>query len=408
MGNHAIDGRGSIVNGLRNRNFTPYWVATLFYFAGMHMETTAYSLLIYTLTKSAFLLGLATAISALPDLVSILGGFMADLLKKKKILHIAQTILGINALFMAFLLSIGVVEYSYIVMLSFIHTTALQFVTPARLAYIPELVKKEDFMNAYSLFYIAMNIMRISGPLIAGVLASTVGIAGVYFAVGICHLAFNIPLRATQPLEVNTERSTFSMMEDMKKLLSFARHNTTILTLIGLGIGLTILSQSANILNPIFAEELGVGAIGLGLINSAAGVGALIGSILSAFISHSKRKPMLLLGSGIFKGAVLVLFASSKIFYLSLFFMALGGIAEGIHTTSRSALFQLCATNEMRGRIMSLYFMTSEFRPLGTIIIGSLAQNYGASLAVGVFGLLWTAVCAAVSLVRPKFRSLEI
>lgn len=373
----------------------------------MHMQVTAYGLLIYSITKSAFLLGLATAISAIPDLMSLPGGFVADRMGKKKMLQIAQIITGVNALILAVLLWIGIVEYLYIVILSFTYSVALRFVLPARLAFIPEIVKKDEFMNAYSLFYVAMNIMRILGPILAGILTYSIGIAGVYFLIGTCHLLFVIPLHTTKIIETKSNTKS-SMKADLFALLTFSRRNTTILTLMVLGSGLTLLAQSTNILNPVFAEDLGVGAIGLGLLNSATGVGALIGSIVSASISHYKRKSMFLLISGILRGLGLFLFANSTTFYLSMIFMGIGGVTEGIHTTARSALFQLCATDEMRGRVMSLYFITSEFRPVGTLLIGAVAQNSSARFAVGTFGLVWMIFCTTIGIVYPKFRRLRL
>lgn len=400
---------GKTLSGLHNKNFASYWIASLAYYAGMHMETTAYGLLVYALTKSAFLLGLATAISTLGDFLNIPGGFIADRVKKKSILYTAQAALGVNAIITAVLLSAGIVEYQYIVILSMIHTMAMQFALPARLSFVSEIVSKEEFMNAYSLYYVALNTMTVTAPAIAGLLASTIGVAAVYFVIGACHLFFIVPFQATQVLGAVKPRPKASMRKDFVELLSFARHNTTILTLLVLGCGLTLFGQSATVLNPVFAADvLDVGPVGLGLLGSAQGIGSLVGSIFSASISHSKRKTLLMLGSGVLRGTTLLLFASSKLFYLSLFFMALGGIANGIHTTSRSALFQLCSPNEMRGRVMSLYMVTSELRPIGTLLIGIIAQNVGAPLAVGVFGLIWAASCVAVAVLRPSFRRLKL
>ncbi len=393
---------------LRNKNFTSYWIATFAYYAGMHMERTVYGLLVYTMTKSAFLLGLATTISTLGDVLNIPGGFVADRMMKKKVLYIAQAVLGGEAILMAVLLWAGLVEYQYVVFLSLIHTMAMQFALPARLALVSEIVGKEEFMNAYSLYYVALNTMTVTAPVIAGILASAASVAAVYFVIGVCHLSFIVPFKATQ-VQVVVKSHRASIRKDFAELLRFARQSSTIATLIILGCGLTLFAQPATVLNPVFAVDiLDVGAVGLGLLVSASGIGSLIGSIFSAFISHFKRKTLLLLGSGVFRGVTLLLFATSNVFYFSLFFMALGGIANGIHTTARSALFQLSATDDMRGRVMSLYTITSELRPVGTLMIGTFAWKFGAPFTMGMFGVVWAAFCAAVAISRPTFRRLKL
>ncbi len=401
--------RGKMLSVLHNKNFTSYWIATFAYYAGIHMEITAYGWLVYSITGSVFLLGLATTISTLGDFVNIPGGFIADRGKKKSILNIVQATLGINALLTAVLLSTGSVEYQYIVILSLIHTMARQFAMPSRLSIISEIVSNEEFMNAYSLYYVANNSMTVLGPIIAGILASTLGTAAIYGVIGISHLFYLVPFRATHIISHVKAHHQASIRQEFGELLSFARHNTTILTLLGLGCGLILFSASATVLNPVFASDiLGVGPIGLGLLGSATGVGSLVGSLISASLSHSKRKTLLLLGSGVLRGVALVLFAGSTLFIFSLIYMALAGIANSIHTVARSALFQLCSPSEMRGRVTGLYEVTHELRPVGTLLIGILAQNAGAPFAVGVFGLIWAGFCIAVAVLRPSFRRLKL
>ncbi|MCK4953585.1 MFS transporter, partial [Candidatus Bathyarchaeota archaeon] len=355
-------------SSLRNPNFRWYWLAEFPYYSAMRMRGLAQSWLVYEMTKSPFLLGLVAAISGIPSIIlALFGGILADRVKKKSLLFVAQAALGLNALALAILVSTGVVGYWHIVTLSLLNRITMTLTMPARLAFISEIVSEEEFMKAYALYYVALNLLGIIGPALAGTLVSIIGVAGVFYTVAACHFSFNgllLMIKASRTATATPRpQSTSSIKKDITELLSFTRYSPPLLTLIGMKAALASFEMSAMTLMPVFASDiLGVGVIGFGILQAAGGLGSLAGSLLIASIGETKRKALLLLSTGITRGMMLILFAISRIFYLSLAIRLFMGIASSVSLTLRSSLYQLYTTDELRGRVTSLYLMN--FAPL--------------------------------------------
>ena len=398
-------------SSLRNPNFRWYWLAEFPYYSAMRMRGLAQSWLVYEMTKSPFLLGLVAAISGIPSIIlALFGGILADRVKKKSLLFVAQAALGLNALALASLVSTGVVGYWHIVTLSLLNRITMTLTMPARLAFISEIVSEEEFMKAYALYYVALNLLGIIGPALAGTLVSIIGVAGVFYTVAACHFSFNgllVMIKASRTATATPRpQSTSSIKKDITELLSFTRYSPPLLTLIGMKAALASFEMSAMTLMPVFASDiLGVGVIGFGILQAAGGLGSLAGSLLIASIGETKRKALLLLSTGITRGMMLILFAISRIFYLSLAIRLFMGIASSVSLTLRSSLYQLYTTDELRGRVTSLYLMN--FAPL-SLPMSAAAEVLGASLTVGVGGLFSMAFYTAVAVLLPKFRRLSL
>ncbi len=399
-----------IFGALQNRNFRIYWIGEFAYYGGLRMRNLAQSWLVYEMTKSAFLLGVVAASQGLPRIIlSLLGGILADKVKKKHLLFAIQVGLGLNVFVLAILVSRGVVEYWHIALSALLDGTLISFALPARLAFVSEIVSKDDFLNAYALYYVALNLMSTVGPSLAGFLVAGTGVAGIFYIVGACQWALSLILVPIRVSGTVASRPKTSVKKDIIDILSFARRTPIILILMGLQISQTFLAMPARTLLPVFAVDLlGVGAFGLGMLGAATGIGALVGSLLVTAIGDFKRKTLLLLGSGVARGASLILFASSRTFYLSLLFEASGGFASAVYMTLNSSLYQLSATEDMRGRTMSLYMIGSGLQPIGILPMSLAAEVLGAPFAVGVGGALFVMFCVAVSILWPSFRRLSI
>lgn len=324
-----------------------------------------------------------------------------------------QVGLGLDSSVLAILVLIGVIEYWHVAVLSLLDGMLFSFSLPARLAIVPEIVSKEDFFNANSLYFVAMNLMSTIGPGLGGVFVASIGSAGVFFIVGAFYWAVAVILLMIRVSEMVVLRPEASVSKDIMGMFSFARHTPIILVLMGMTVAQTFFiggPAGPQTFMPIFAVDiLGVGAMGLGLLGAAAGLGALVGSLFVTFLGDFKRKTLLLLGSGVVQGALLFFFASSSIFYLSLFLVALSGIARAVYMSVNVLLYQLSATEEMRARIMSLYMVgTLGLQPLGVLPMSILVVALGAPFAIGIGGALFLAFCVIVSVLQPKFTRLSL
>lgn len=404
---------------LRLRNYRWYWLGMLASFFGMQMQMPTQAWLAYELTHSPFKLGLVSAAWGFPILIfSLFGGVIADRVQKRNLLIVSQACAGVITLAVAILISTGLIRYWQLLIAALLSGTTFAFNMPGRQAIVPELVPREALFNAIALNVGGMNVTRMAGPALAGVLISVIGTAGVYYTAAGCYV-FAIASLAMLPLTSKVGlRPGVSMMKDLVEGLRYVRGHSLVLTLLGMELVLVLFGMPFQTLMPAFAELLKVEALGFGFLMAMVGIGAVLGSLVIASLSDFRSKGELLLIAGITFGITLVLFANAgslgtllnmeaSSFYLSLFFLLLVGAASTGYMTTNNTLIQTSITDEVRGRVMSIYLMTIGMMPLGTLPAGAIAESLGASLPVAMGGTVLAAFMLAVAFFHPSVRHLE-
>jgi MFS family permease len=395
---------------LRNRNYCLYWLAEFPYYFSMFSSQLAQGWIVYNLTQSAFLLGLMTAVTGVPQvIIALYGGVLADRVKKQQLLFYVQAVLGLDALFLAISMAIGIVEYWHVVVYAVIWRTAMTFGLPARLAFISEITNQNEFSNAYALYYVALNLLGVIGPALAGGLIAQIGVSGVLFVIAFCQWIFNAFLFQITPTSNDSHDNEMmhieqSLMKDIYELLRFALHDIMLLTLISVKIALAFLAMPAITLMPAFSTEvLGIDAVGFGILQATGGVGSFLGSLVIMSTSNMQRKPLLLLIACIVRGIALLLFALSNTLSLALLFRLVIGISTSTYVMTNSVLFQLSAADHIRGRIMGLYMISFDF--VGPIPLSILAEEAGVATAIGLGGVLLLVITIMLFLFIPAFRN---
>ena len=395
---------------LRNRNYCLYWLAEFPYYFSMFSSQLAQGWVVYNLTQSAFLLGLMTAVTGVPQvIIALYGGVLADRVKKQQLLFYVQAVLGLDALFLAIIMAIGVVEYWHVVVYAVIWRTAMTFGLPARLAFISEITNQNEFSKAYALYYVALNLLGVLGPALAGGLIVKIGVSGVLFVIAFCQWMFNAFLFQITPTSNDSNDNEMmhieqSLMKDIYELLHFASHDIMLLTLISVKIALAFLAIPAITLMPAFSTDvLGIDAVGFGILQAAGGVGSFAGSLIMTSMSNTQRKPLLLLITCTIRGAALLLFALSHTFSLALLIRLVIGVSTSTYVITNSVLFQLSAADNIRGRIMGLYMISFDF--IGSIPLSILAEEMGVAPAISLGGIVLLIVSIMLVLFIPAFRS---
>jgi MFS family permease len=400
-------------NVLRNRSYCLYWLAEFPYYFAMFSSRLAQGWVVYDLTQSAFLLGLMTAIAGVPQvIIALYGGVLADRVKKKQLLFYVQVVLGLDALFLASVMFIGVVEYWHVVLYAVVWRTAMTLGLPARLAFISEITSQSEFSDAYALYYVALNFLGVIGPALAGGLVVQIGVSGVLFVIACCQWIFNALL--SQITSASSDSYDDEMMhiersvtKDISELLRFASHDIVLLTLISVKIALAFLAIPAITLMPAFSTEvLGSDAVGFGILQAAGGVGSFVGSLMITSTSTTQRKPLLLLITCIVRGVALILFALSSTFSLALLIRLVIGVSTSTYVMTNSVLFQLSAADNIRGRIMGLYMISFDF--VGSIPLSILAEEVGVATAISLGGTVLLGVSIILILFLPTFRNRRI
>jgi len=373
------------------------------------MEGIAQSWLVLELTNSPLLLGLTGLAFAIPTItLTLLGGVIADRADRKRIMIFSQ--LGSASIFftLATLVIIQWVALWHVMTLAFLSGCIRAFDRPSRMALLPQMVPKEDIPNAVAVGGTIWQLNRLVGPAVAGLLIYLVGIGPTYY------FCFSASLSAVclwlgihfehQPAAV----SSGGLLQHMMDGLNFIRKNEIYYTFISMTFFNSVFGMSYLILMPVFARDvLTVGSQGFGFLQSAGGLGALCGVLAVAYFSHSRGKGRQAIDGAIIFGILLIFFALSKSYPLSLILACALGIVSQFYITTINAVLQVNLPDQLRGRVMGIYGLTWELMPVGGLIAGAIAEYAGAPAAVVVGGAFVVVMALPVAMFSPNMRRLE-
>ncbi|MFQ6015269.1 MAG: MFS transporter [Anaerolineae bacterium] len=395
-------------HSLQIRDYRWFWIGMVASFNAMQMQVVARGWLVYEMTDSAFALGGVTAALGIAILiVSPIGGVVADRVEKRNLLILTQGSIMLITLILAVLISTEKVQYWHLIASAIATGVIYSFNMPGRQAFIPELVGEEDLMNAVALNSAGMNLTRILGPALAGILMGLIDVAGVYYVVAACYIVVIATLLTIPPSGSTATRVRTPMLTDLWEGVTYIRHNPTVTMLLAAALATVLFGMQYQTFMPIFARDiLQVGASGLGWLMALSGVGALLGSLAVASLTDYEHKGWLLLGAGLLFGIALILFSLSRSFYASLvILMAVGAGGIG-YMAINSTLIISSVPHEVRGRVMSVYLMTFGLNPLGALPAGAIANMWGAPLAIGLGGAILLVFFVRMGLTQSRLREL--
>jgi len=382
----------STFRAFRNRNYRLYFGGQSISLIGTWMQRTAVYWVIYTETHSALMLGLAVFAAQFPSfLFSPLGGIVSDRYNRYRIMLITQ----LSSLVQAVLLVVLVMFTQYalweIFVLSFLLGTINAFDVPARQSMVNEIIDhKEDLPNAIALNSSMVNIARLIGPAMSGIILEKMG-AGTCFiinavsfiAVISCLFLMRLPKHIHHP---HTKNVLFEFQEGWEYLKRTPSIGLVILLLAC--ISLTVLPFTT--LLPVFAKVIFKGnAATFGYLNSAIGLGAVGGTFFLASLKAGIDLKKILFINLLILGAGLILFSHIINLPLALFFAMLTGFGMMSQTTISNTIIQTSVSHEMRGRVIS-YFAMAYFGmlPIGGLLIGIISQYIGAPNTILIEGFV--------------------
>ncbi len=363
---------------------------------GTWMQKLAQSWLVLQLSGSAFYLGLDNFLGEIPIfLLALFAGVAADRIDRRRVLIASQCVQMTCAFLLAGLFAFGHARVWHILALSFIVGTAQAFGAPAYQSLLPSLVPRDHLPNAIAMNSIQFNLARVIGPVIGGLALTHLGAAWCFGLNGLSYVAVIASLLLIQ-VRFTPAPSQETVMDSMKQGLVFIRSRPGMLPLILVAFVCTFLGIPILVFLPVFARDVfGGDAATYTVLLSTEAAGAITGALLVA--ARGKRPH---LGRDALVGLILLglfeaLFAFSRDFRLSLAFAFIGGMALIACFALLSSLVQLIATDEMRGRVMSLYNIA--FRggmPVGSLVAGALTPVFGIAAVVGSCGILLTLIAA--------------
>ena len=385
----------NIFKAFRSYNYRLYFSGQSVSLIGTWMQRTAVYWLIYVQTHSAFMLGLAVFAAQFPSfLFSPLGGIVADRYNRYRVLLITQIASLIQAALLTLLILFIPNALWEIFALSILLGTINAFDVPARQSMVHEIIdNKEDLPNAIALNSSMVNLARLLGPAISGIVLEKFG-AGTCFlintlsfiAVITCLLFMRLP-------KIIPQTGTKKVLGEFKEGWEYLKQTPSIGIVILLLACVSLLVLPFITLLPVYAKVIFKGdASTFGYLNSAIGLGAVGGTIFLASLKAGAELKRILFINLLIFGAGLILFSHMNALPFALFFAMVAGFGMMSQTTISNTIIQTNVSKEMRGRVIS-YFAMAYFGmlPLGGLLIGTISQYISAPntiLAEGITALL--------------------
>ena len=379
-----------VFKAFQYRNFSLLWGGAFLSSIGAWMQVVAQAWLVFEITKSPFLLGLDSFLAQIPIvLFSLVGGVVADRMDRRQLLLGSQYVQMSCAFILMFLLYKDAVQIWHILTLSFVTGSAQAFGGPAYQALVPSLVSKEDLPNAIALNSIQFNLARVIGPVLGGLAFQRLGPTWCFGLNGLSFIAVIISLLLLR-IDFTPSRTGVSILNSMGEGFLFIQKQGAMAGLIILAFCMTALAIPLITFLPLFAKNIYRGGPETyTLMLAASGLGSVAGALIVAAVGQIKNKGQIALLMLICMGVAMTAFSLSSRLPLSCIFLFICGAALIGCFAMISSLVQLITTNEMRGRVMSVYNVA--FRggmPLGSLVTGWLVPLYSAPYVIGANGIL--------------------
>jgi predicted MFS family arabinose efflux permease len=379
-----------VFKAFQYRDFRLMWFGACMSSIGTWMQIVAQGWLIYRLSHSAFLLALDQFLGGIPIfLFSLIGGVVADRAERRKILLGSQYVQMACAAILTVLIVMGRIHVWHMLFLSFVTGLAQAFGGPAYSALIPSLVDREDMPNAIALNSIQFNTAVTVGPALAG---QALAKLGEQWCFGLNALSFLAPIVSLSIITARylPEKTNDSIFGSLKQGIKFVRKQGSMEALIVLAFCMTALSMPMRTYIPVFVKDIfHRGPETFGNLLSVMGIGSIIGSLIVAGMGNIPNKGRVALITLLSLGVGIAGFSISKALPLSYAMLIIVGASMMMVFATVTSLVQLIATNEMRGRVMSVY--NCAFRggmPMGNLLSGWLVPIFTAPVVLGVNGLL--------------------
>lgn len=412
-------GRGVSVmfRSLRHRNFLLFWSGAFLSNTGTWMQAVAQGWLVLEKSNSPFWLGVDGFMATAPGLVlTLAGGVFADLVDRRKLLIYSQVIAGFSALTLGALVVTHVVQIWMILCLSFVTGCCMSIAGPSYLALVFDLVDREDLANAIALNSTQFQLSRVLGPVAAGIGFKVFGLAGCFFANGLSFAAVCIGLAMVRfekapHISAAPDRSVGdkkAFVQDLVAGFRYVAHRRRVSLLLMISAVTSLFGAPYLSMTPVFARDVfHLGETGLALLMGMAGAGALFGALFLAYMGDFKHKGMFVLAGAFGFAICLICFSLSTVLLLSLVFLFALGFGIVCSVALSNTLLQTLVTDEMRGRVMSMFMLSFiGAMPIGNLIAGAASHRFGVPHTLAAGGLIITVFVGITALRSPRLREL--
>ncbi len=385
----------NIFNAFHSHNYRLYFFGQSISLIGTWMQRTAVYWLIYVQTHSAFMLGLAVFAAQFPSfLFSPLGGIIADRYNRYRVLIITQIASLVQAVLLVALVMFSHYNVWQIFALSILLGTINAFDVPARQVMVHEIIdRKEDLPNAIALNSSMVNLARMIGPAVSGIVLEKLGAGTCFLINAISFVAVIVSLLLMKFPEYIPQIHTKKVLSEFKEGWKYLKQTPSIGFVVLMLACTSLLVLPFSTLLPVYAKVIFKGSAStFGYLNSFIGLGAVGGAFFLASLKTGVDLKKILFINLLIFGGGLILFSHMTNLPIALIFALISGFGMMSQITISNTIIQTSASAEMRGRAIS-YFAMAFFgmQPLGGLLIGALSHYVGAPntiLAEGIAALL--------------------
>ncbi len=405
---------------LRFRDYRLYWLGYVTEVSGQQMLWVAQGWLIYELSGSAILLGVAGLARAIPaTLLTFLGGALADKMDQRRLLIAVQAIQMTLLASLGTITLLGQIEVWHLLVIVSVSAAAQSFENPSRQAIFPRLISGGALMDAVALNATVHPGARMFGPVLGGLLMAQIRLltgepllgAAVLFYITAFGYVVNARFLHTIKLPgVEREQKKTSVLSNMAMGVKYIGKTP----IFGLLIAMTYCSQffgwSFQSLFPVFAKDIfNGGEFELGLMYSALGAGSLAGAITAANLAGIKRRGWLITGGFLLQAVLLILISATPVFWLVVPILLAIGASQSVFSVSSQSTLHHLVPNEFRGRVMGIWGMThTAVQPMGQLQMGAIAGVFSAPIAVVVGSTAMVVIGLLFILPNRRIRNLTL
>ena len=381
----------TFLKAFQSWNYRLYFAGQSVSLIGTWMQRTSVYWLIYEMTQSSFMLGVAVFAAQFPSfLFSIAGGVIADRYNRYHVLLFTQIASLIQAVLLTTLVLLDSYEVWHILTLSVLLGIINAFDVPARQALVYDMVNnKEHLPNAIALNSSMVHTARLIGPAIAGLVLQQYGAATCFLINGVSFIAVLISLLFMKLPPYKPREHTSNVITDLKEGFGYLKNTPSISMVMVMLACMSLVALPYITLLPIYAKDIFNGeASEFGYLNSFIGLGAVSGAFyLASLKAGSNLKKVLFFNTLIF-GMGLIVFSHLTSLPVALVVIAITGFGMMSQTTISNTLIQTTVTPAMRGRVLSYYAMAFfGMQPIGGLLIGTLSHYVGAPNTLLIEGL---------------------
>ena len=400
------------------RDFRLLWIANLIAAFAMQMQMVARGWLIYDLTSSPLALTWVILSFMLPSFVfSLWGGVIADRVRKKPIMIVAQLVNAAATVALATIVYLGEVTFWHFIYFGLFNGTVMSFSMPARAAVVPEIVPRELMVNAMALQSATYSMSRVAGPALAGWLiawfaagdnTSATGVGIVLYVIAAMYLASVVATALLSYQGVPKLRPDATMVADIAEGFRYMGRERLILGLLIMGTVPMMFGFAPSFLAPVFNKEILDGnPQTLGYLMTVMGVGSLAGSLALARLGDIGGKGKVMFGGCYVWALGIVGYALSPTLILAAVFGIFIGIFGSVVGSLNMSVVTLAIAPEVRGRVMSIMMMSFGVMPLGMIPIAVAAEFVGITAAFLGSAVMLAVSMAVLGLWFPELRRID-